>query len=77
MEQSKLDQYSALTANEYSDTFSTFLTKATQEDDMGKFIQPIIDRYGSKPVKVMSVGAGTGWREDILVKQCGLCMSFY
>ena len=77
MEQSKLDQYSALTANEYSDTFSTFLTKATQEDDMGKFIQPIIDRYGSKPVKVMSVGAGTGWREDILVKQCGLSISFY
>ena len=77
MGQSKLDQYSTLTANEYSDTFSTFLNKATQQDDMGKFIQPIIDRYGSRPVKVMCVGAGAGWREDILVKQCGLSMSFY
>ena len=70
-------QYAPLTATEYSETFATFVEKLREKDEYETIVEPIFKEFGSKPVRFLSIGAGTGWMEDIFVTKYRLKMSFY
>ena len=71
------NQYPPLAGKEYSETYDTFNIKSRQKDEYEKMLEPIVKAFGSKPVSFLSIGAGFGRMEDVLVTKYGLKMSFY
>ena len=71
------NQYPPLAGKEYSETYDAFIIKTRQKDEYDKMLEPIVKAFGSKPVSFLSIGAGFGWMEDVLVTKYGLKMSFY
>ena len=71
------NQYPPLAGKEYSETYDAFIIKTRQKDEYDKMLEPIVKAFGSKPVSFLSIGAGFGRMEDVLVTKYGLKMSFY
>ena len=73
----KANQYEPLTESEYATTFSTFVAKSMEYETMPGMLKPIIDEFGGKGVKLMSIGAGTGSFEKSLVEKWGLKLKYF
>ena len=58
-----------LTQDEYAEVYSTF-KKDSQQDDIVRnaVIKFVLQEFGSKSIDMMSIGPGTGWLEDDLIK---------
>ena len=73
----RVNQYETLSEKEYANVFSTYLTKSTQRQSMLEASKSVIDGFGGKAIKLMSIGAGTGCVEESLVLACGLKLEYF
>ena len=76
MDKKQTDKYAVLTQQEYAKVFSTFIRNSTEYRAMQSLIAPIIDSFGGRPVKLLSIGAGTGCFEESLLNNCGLKLKY-
>ena len=68
--------FKLLTDEEYAKMFTAF-KKASDEDAVirNAIITPIIGKFRNKSLDFMSVGAGTGWLEDEIIKHPALSIN--
>eukprot|EP00794_Sanderia_malayensis_P009607 gene9607-10594_t len=67
-----------LNEEEFSIVFESFQKATTQYDTMSKLMVPLLKQLERKPpIKLMSIGAGNGIFEDMLVKQFGLKVEYF
>ena len=72
----KAECYS-LTEDEYAQCYKPFLQCSDNLEDMVSLIEPVVASFSGKPVSIMSIGAGTGYFEDELVRKLDLKVSHF
>ena len=61
--------YNPLTDEEYAKLFSTLKCKSDESAVIANEVKKqLLNKFGSKPIDIMNIGAGVGWLEDDLIK---------
>lgn len=67
----------SLTEDEYAECYKPFLQCSNNLEDIMCLIEPVIASFSGKPVSIMSIGAGTGYFEDEMVRRFNLKVSHF
>eukprot|EP00112_Aurelia_sp_Birch-Aquarium-sp1_P016833 Seg385.3 transcript_id=Seg385.3/GoldUCD/mRNA.D3Y31 product="Carnosine N-methyltransferase 2" protein_id=Seg385.3/GoldUCD/D3Y31 len=67
----------SLTEDEYAECYKPFLQCSNNLEDMMCLIEPVIASFSGKPVSIMSIGAGTGYFENEMVRKFDLNVSHF
>ena len=67
----------SLTEDEYAQCYKPFLKCSDNLADMISLIEPVVASFSGKPISIMSIGAGTGYFEDELVRKLDLKISHF
>ena len=58
-----------LTDEEYAKVFDTFSKDSSRNSNIENgIIRPLLSKFADKSIDIMSIGAGTGWIEDKIIK---------
>ena len=72
----KAECYS-LTEDEYARYYKPFLQCTDNLENLISLIEPVVASFSGKPVSIMSIGAGTGYFEDEMVRKLDLKLSHF
>ena len=64
-----------LTDDEYAKFFVTFKSHSDQDKVISNLIMQELSEYSNKPIDIMSIGAGTGFLEDRIIRHFGISMN--
>eukprot|EP00794_Sanderia_malayensis_P018636 gene18636-20518_t len=78
MQDEKFACLSPLNTEEISKLFHIFQSSSNQYETLPEMITPVLKQLNGKPpIKLMSIGAGDGSLEDMLIKQLGLRVEYF
>ncbi len=69
--------YVPLPKVEYDRTLKTFHEATGQHKNMAALLGPIVREFEGRPIKFLSIGAGDGLFEDLMVKEKGMKLDYF